>query len=363
MQGIDDIFRDWREPFLVKYANRLRRSHRRAIADICKCRTEEMIHGTLYSCPKCGERHFLYRSCGNRNCPKCGNYKTTQWLEKRQQDILPVNYFMVTVALPAELRPLCRYEPEKVYNIFFKTASDSLKELTLSKRFLGGQVGMIATLQTWRRDGEFHPHMHFLVPGGGLSKDGKYWLYPKKRDFLVAAKPLAKLFRGKFKAAIEIQQLNDGIPSLTWQKNWVTDVKNVGNGMSSFKYIAPYMQRGFIGNNRIENYDGKSVTFRYKNGQTGQTCHRTMTAIEFMWLYIQHVLPSGLQKTRYYGILGSAHKKNIAEIRLLILTSRGQEAIVFEPEIFNIQLHLCKKCGTILKIEGYRARPPPELRK
>ena len=361
MPEIAAIFRDWRELFLNQYVHQLKWEHRRAIDDINTCRTPEMGYGILSACPSCGKRHFSWQSCGNRNCPKCGHEKVTRWLAERQREILPVDYFMITFPLPAELRTLCRREPAKVYNIFFKTASAALKDLTLDKRFLGGKIGMIGTLHTWRRDGELHPHIHFLVPGGGLSGNGQYWLYPKKRGFLVAAKPLAKLFRHKFRIELKEQRLIENAPSNVWRKNWVVDIKNVGNGMSSFKYLAPYMQRGFIGNDRIEKYDGRSVTFRYKDGETGKTKRRTMIAMEFMMLFLRHVLPSGFQKTRYYGILGSAHKKTLAEIRLLILTSRGQPASTARLEIFTVKPHLCSQCGTVLKVINYHARPPPEM--
>jgi len=231
---------------------------------------------------------------------------------------------MATFTLPAEFHTVCRQHPEEVYDIFFKTTSTALKQLALNRKYLGGKIGMTGTLQTWRRDGEFHPHIHFLIPGGGVSPDGKYWLYPKNHDYLVPAKALGILFRGKFKTELEKAELTDEIPAGVWRKNFVVDVKKVGNSMSSFKYIAPYMQRGFIGNNRIRKYDGNSVTFAYKDGQSGRTKYRTVSALKFMLLYMEHVLPSGFQKTRYYGLDASANKLKRKEIRLLILLSRSQ---------------------------------------
>jgi predicted RNA-binding Zn-ribbon protein involved in translation (DUF1610 family) len=320
-----------------------------------------MGYGTLSYCSECGEKYFCWQSCGNRNCPKCGNEKITRWLAKRQKEILPVDYFMVTFTLPFELRKLCRREPEKVYGALFKAASDSMKELALDKRFIGGKIGMMGSLHTWRRDGEFHPHLHFLVPGGAISPDGRYWIYPKKPDFLIAAKPLAKLFQGKFRNKLEELGLDKYFPINMWHRPWVVDIKNVGNGMASFKYLAPYMQRGFLGNNRIEMYDGEKVTFRYKDGQTKKTKYRTLSAMKFMTLYLQHVLPSGFQKTRYYGLLSSACKKTIKELKILILISRGQKPCKNKLEIFAVPPHHCNKCGGMLKISCYHARPPPDF--
>jgi hypothetical protein len=348
-----DIFRDWRG----RFTKPLTTEQCHAIRDICACRTPEMERGALYSCPDCGTTHFGWQSCGNRNCPKCGNDKITKWLAKRQKETLPVDYYMITFTLPAELRWLCKHFPKKVYKAFFAAASSALKQLALDKRFLGAEIGMIGTLQTWRRDGGFHPHIHFLVPGGGLSQDGSYWVFPKSKKVMLASSPLAKLFKGKFKGELEKLNLLKSAPQKAWKKEWVVDCKNVGNGMSSFKYLGTYMQRVFISNDRIEKYDGENVTFRYKNSTSGQLSRRTMPALVFMEMFLQHVLPSGFQKTRYYGLLGSARKKVIREIRIMILTSRGQPPT--EPEEFSPQLLKCSKCGAEMALASIGARGPP----
>ena len=275
---------------------------------------------------------------------------------------MPVDYFMVTFTLPSELRTLCLKFPEKVYSAFFAASSAALKELALDKRYLGAKIGMMGTLHTWRRDGEFHPHIHFLVPGGGLSKDGEYWIYPKNRDFLVAVKPLMKLFRGKFKSELKKTDLSpkmlQNISSKTWLKNWVVHCQNVGDCMSSFKYLGTYMQRVFISNDRIENYDGETLTFRYRQSGTKNVKRRTMTALSFVLMFLRHILPSGFQKTRYYGLLGSANKKSLREIRILILTSRNQQPQ--EPEDFIINKIICRACGSELILSNSGARGPPE---
>ncbi|MBN2266881.1 MAG: transposase [Candidatus Babeliaceae bacterium] len=355
MPELATIFRDWR----MRLSLPLSKEQIRAIHDICACRTPEVGHQMLYLCPNCGDHHLAWQSCGNRNCPKCGNDKVTKWLAKRQNEMLPIDYFMITMTLPSELHHVCLSFPRKVYKAFFAAASESIKELAIDKRFLGANVGMIGTLQTWRRDGEFHPHIHFLIPGGGISKDGKYWVFPRTSKFLVHSKPLMKLFKGKLKALLESLGFLEHIPPSIWRKPWVGDCKNVGNGMSSFKYIGPYTQRVFISNNRIEDYDGENVTFRYTNSKTNETTRRTMHAKAFIYMFLRHVLPSGFQKTRYYGILGSACKGTLREIRLLILTSRSQPPP--EPEVFEAPPILCKKCGTeMLRRFLLSTRGPPQ---
>lgn len=348
------IFRDWRGRLPLAS---LSEEQRRAIRDICICRTPETERGALYSCPSCGAKHFTWQSCGNRNCPKCGNDKITAWLAKRRNEILPVDHYMITLTLPGELHGVCERFPRESYGAFFTAASEAIKELALDKRFIGAEVGMIGTLQTWRRDGEFHPHIHFLVPGGGLSKDGTRWVWPRNHDFLIHSKPLMKLFKGKFKARLDELELLERVPPKAWSKSWVGDCKNVGDGMSSFKYVGAYTQRVFISNNRLEKYDGENVTFRYADSKTGSAAHRTMTALAFVLMFLRHVLPSGFQKTRYYGILGSASRETLRDMRLLILTSRYQAPP--EPEVFESPTVKCGKCGAEMALLFSSARGPP----
>lgn len=353
MPELADIFRDRHGDIKA----RLNDEQFHAVQNIIACRTPAMERGAVYCCTGCGSPHFAWQSCGNRNCPKCGNDKITKWLAKRREELLPVDYFMVTFTLPFELHAACRKRPREVYGAFFNASSDALKEIALDKRFLGAKIGMLGTLQTWRRDGEFHPHIHYLCPGGGLSQGGKYWIYPKNKKFLVAEKALAVLFKGKFKAELADLKLQDEIPEKTWRKNWVVDCENVGNGMSSFKYLGTYMQRVFISNDRIEKYDGENVTFRYKESKSGHTARRTMQAVSFMLMFLMHVLPSGFQKTRYYGLLGNANKKTITELRLLILCSRNQAPQ--EKEVFTVKKLRCRKCGCVLSLAQPNARGPP----
>ena len=356
MPDIADIFRD----NIASYPYPLSDVQRHAVHDICTCRTPEMKYWARYSCPHCGETHFAYPSCGNRNCPKCGQDKVEKFLDKQQKNLLPVKYFMITVTVPSEMHRICRKHPKEIFDAFFHAAAESIRELARNKRHLGAEIGLIGTLQTWKRNGDYHPHIHFLVPGGGLSPDGRYWLYPHKRDFFIPAKPLSVLLRGKMYAAMRKLNFISEIPDSAWQKHWVSDCAEVGNGMSSFKYLAPYMQRGFISNARIVSCDGENVTFSFVESSTKITRYRTLTAVEFIRLYLQHVLPSGFQKTRYYGLLGSANRKTIQELRLLILSSRFSEPE--EPlEEFKVKRPVCPKCKTLMFFSGMFSRPPPML--
>jgi hypothetical protein len=351
---IADIFRDWHEEYF--------RRHNappeviRAVHDIMKCRTPEMGgHGIVAVCPGCGHHEFHYQSCGNRNCPRCGHHKVTEWLGKRQQEMLPVNYFMATFTLPHEYNNLFRKSPAQMVNVLFGAVSESLKEFGLSK--LHGTIGFMMVYQSWCRNGDFHPHVHCLIPGGALSKNEEYWLWPEKRDFLFPEKPLSRLFRGKFNALTKDLPEARAIPQSTWFKEYVVDVKCVGDSMSSFKYLAAYTQRGFIGNDRIENYDGRNVTFRYTDSRTETIKRRTVTALEFMELYLQHVMPKGFQRIRYKGFWGIAARKKLVSARKFLDSVRHFAARRTMEQFDSSVEYRCPRCKTVMKLQHSRAPP------
>ena len=328
--------------------HRLSPVQRKALFDIIACRTPLIGRCNNWYCPKCGDVQSAWVSCGNRNCPKCGRDKAGKYLERERENHLPVEHFMITITLPHECIPAFKAHTPEMAGTFFHAAKDAIMELARDKRHLGAKVGVTAVLQTWSRNGNFHPHLHCLVPGGGLSPDGKYWIWPKKRTFLLPAKPLGKLFRGKFRAELEARNLLGQVPSSIWSRDWVVDCMNAGYGMQSMMYIVPYLFRGFLGNERIVSYDGSKVTFSYKEGGTGRTMHRTLSAVDFIMLYLSHVMPSGMQRIRRYGLLANACKAKLKELRLRILCAGACDAQIspFQVHTFN-----CKKCGTPLLSE------------
>ena len=316
MPEIAEIFRDHHKEYFRR--NNAPPEVIRTIFDIEKCCTPAMGHSILCTCPDCGHLEIRYRSCGNRNCPQCGGHKITEWVEKRLTERLPVDYFMATFTLPREFNFLFRQHPGEAVKTFMKCVSDSLLEMGKSK--LHGMVGFMMVYQSWCRNGDFHPHIHALLPCGALSEDKKVWLFPKRRDFLFSEVPLMRLFRGKFNAAIWQLPGADRIRRNVFRNEYVVNIKSVGDGENSFKYLAAYTQRGFIGNDRIVKYNGVKVTFRYRDGETNEDRYRTLSAVEFMELYLQHVLPKGVQRIRYGGIWAAAARKRLnAAKEILIL--------------------------------------------
>jgi hypothetical protein len=283
---------------------------RRAIE---RCRTEA-LGGHAYICSECGEILYRYHSCRDRHCPKCQNEQGQEWLEAQQDLLLPVPYFLLTFTLPSGLNEVIRCHQSLMYAVLFRVSAAATQELAQDPRFVGGQIGMVGVLHTWGRNLSYHPHLHYLVPGGGLSVDGQTWL-SARNDFFVPVKALSRMFRAKFRAAFYKTELFGLIPSTVWQQDWVVHCKSVGDGRTALKYLAPYIFRVAISNRRILKLENGQVTFQYRATDTGQFRLCTLSAEEFIHRFLQHVLPKGFVKVRYYGIFAPGYRKRLAALR------------------------------------------------
>jgi hypothetical protein len=352
MVELADIFRRYGPDYIERFGARMLPSHHRALHDIVACRTEQM-GGQLYCCenPDCEHFVYAYHSCGNRSCPKCGQDKTQRWIEKQHNRLLPTHYFLVTFTLPCELRPIARSNQKVIYNLLFKSAAAALQKLAKDPRFVGGDIGMMGGLHTWRRDMRYHPHVHFIVPGGGLLPDRSQWL-PSKNDFFVPVEALSPIFRAKFRDALKKTDLFDAVAADVWQKNWVVHCKPVGDGNRALKYLAPYIYRVAITNNRIEKLQDGQVSFRFKNSDTDQWQSATMPACDFIHRFLQHVLPKGFVKIRYYGLL-SPIKKNLLAVAKYLLGDRRRSDVT--PAV--AEQYICPHCGAKLR----RVKSLPKL--
>jgi hypothetical protein len=344
MVELADIFRRYGPDYIERFGTRMLPSHRRAMHDIVACRTEQM-GGHLYCCenPDCQHVVYAYHSCGNRSCPKCGQDKTQRWIEKQHNRLLPTHYFLVTFTLPCELRPIARSNQKVVYDLLFKSSAAALQKLAKDPRFVGGDIGMMGGLHTWQRDMRYHPHVHFIVPGGGLSPDRSQWL-PSNTDFFVPVEALSPIFRAKFRDALKQTDLFDAVAAKVWQKNWVVHCKPVGNANNALKYLAPYIYRIAITNNRIEKLENGQVSFRFKNSDTAQWQTATLTAAEFIHRFLQHVLPKNFVKIRYYGFLSPNKRNLLAVAKYLLGDSRGSEVTPTLGEQY-----ICPDCGAKLR--------------
>ncbi len=256
-------------------------------------------YGTaLYRCDQCGANHALACSCGNRHCPTCQHDKAKEWLHKQLQKLLPCHYFLITVPLPKALQRFIRCHQRSGYAAMFSCTYAALKKLAGDSRFLGTSgIGLLAVLHSWGSQLQYHPHLHLIVPGGGLVPDGSSWL-SSRQDLFVHTKPLARIIRAKFRDAMKSEGLLQEIDPSVWSQEWVVHTQAVGNGENSLCYLARYLFRVAISNNRTLCYDNHSVTFTYKVSDSRRRRTMTLDAIEFIRRFLQHVLPAG-----YIGLL------------------------------------------------------------
>jgi len=363
MTELAEIFRRYGPQYQAKYGDKMLPSHRQVMRDVVRCRTVE-LGGHVYTCGECEETMYHYHSCRNRHCPKCQNGKAYQWLEK-QQDLLPAApYFMLTFTWPSELRRVARSHQKLCYDLLFRTSADAIQKLAQDPRFVGGRMGMVGVLHTWGRNLSYHPHVHYVVPGGGLAADGTW--RPSSKNFLLPAKALSKIFRAKFRDALRQRDpdIFAEIPAQVWKKEWVVDSKAVGNGSNALKYLAPYIFRVAISNNRIESLTNGKVTFRYRATDTGKLRTCVLPAEEFIRRFLQHVLPKGFVKVRYYGFLASGCRPRLAALRQQLGSLAAdqpsdsdldnEDELITEQDSSDGAAVLCPLCGRPMQRRSIR---------
>ena len=312
------------EGYLQEYGSRMLPSHKRALFDIASCRTEAM-GGHVDECEECGHQQYLYHSCKNRSCPTCHGTETKLWLEKRETELLPVRYFHLVFTVPSELRDPVRRNQKLLYDILIKTAVETLTTIGLDPKFVGGKLGILTVLHTWTRAIEHHPHVHMLVPAGGLDKDG-IWRESRKK-FLVPVKALSRGFRTRFMKQARKVLPHETFPKEVWDKEWVVFCKPTFNRAKKvLRYLGRYVHRIAITNNRILSMENGMVTFRYQNSDTRKWKTMPLPAKEFLRRYLQHVLPQGFHKVRYYGLLSPRNRVTLKRLQLLLDERRREEA-------------------------------------
>ena len=348
-----DLFRQYGPAYCQKHANKLLPSHRQAMRAIERCRTEA-LGGQLYACVACSEVRYSYHSCRNRHCPKCQHEQTQEWLSLQQELLLPVPYFLLTFTLPSELRDLTSCNQKLIYALLFRASSQAAQQLARDPRFVGGQIALVGVLHTWTRNLYYHPHIHYLAPGGGLATDGQTWLKAHP-NFFLPVKALSKLFRGAFRRGLQKTALYPQIPAPVWRKDWVVHCKSVGNGQAALKYLAPYIHRVALSNRRLirfvdtGNMASSQVTFSYRTSDDGQLKQCTLSAEKFIHRFLQHVLPHRFVKVRYYGFFAATQRsklvalqKQLGHLRPPAQADETPQETTASPSPHKI---LCPKCG------------------
>jgi len=368
MITLGDVFRRYGPPYRAQFGSRISVEQYQAMRAIEQCRTEA-LGGHVYSCPACQTTCYSYHSCRNRHCPTCQHDASQSWLTHQQDLLLPVPHFLVTFTLPAGLRALARQHPRTIYTLLFRTSAAALQQLAQDPRFLGGQIGMLGVLQTWTRDLRYHPHVHYLVPALALAPDGQRWIVGR-RSFLVHSKPLAQLFRAKFRASLRQTPLYWEVSPATWAQSWVVDCRGVGSGQAALKYLAPYIFRVALSNNRIEELADDHVTFRYTEAKSGRVKHCRLEPNAFIARFLAHVLPKGFVKVRYYGLLRVGNRRLLAQARtsLAVPVAVGTAVVATPVPVVAPAMPAtlrCPSCGRpmqLVQMIAQQSRAPPTKR-
>lgn len=354
MPTVADCLRQHGEEFLQQCGDRVTPQQRKVLSAIQRCRTGELGH-VIFQCHGCGHQHWVGRSCGNRHCPNCQHEKTQAWLQKQADRLLPVHHFLVTFTVPEELRGLLRACPRQGYEAIFSSGSATIQDLLKNPKWLGSDnVGFFGVLQTWGRDPMvYHPHVHFVVPGGGLSPDGSKWL-STPTNFLFPAAAAGKMYRQKFREGLRAAGFENNVDPSIWHKDWIVDVEPVQDGRAVLKYLAPYVFRVAISDNRILECTESTVTYKYTPSGTRTAKTRTVDGWKFARGFLQHVLPNGFRKVRHYGWMASNSRTTLDRVKWLVWLYRGwtywlASGVAPQPERHQNRIR-CKDCGGALSV-------------
>jgi Putative transposase/Transposase zinc-binding domain len=330
-------------------------AQRRAVRAILQCRSAE-LGGHVDQCDSCGHKRISYNSCRNRHCPKCRSLEKARWLDQRQSELLPVHYFHVVFTIPRQLSDLVLQNKKVAYNILFRSTAETLLRIAADPKHLGAKIGFLAILHTWGQNVLHHPHIHCVIPGGGISLDNSRWVACRQRFFL-PVRVLSRLFQGLFLHYLDqafkrgqlefhgsLAHLSDSaeftrLLSSCRRLKWVVYAKRpFGSPAQVLGYLGRYTHRVAISNHRLLGLEDGKVSFTwkdYRNGNAQQVMH--LDAQEFIRRFLLHILPSGLVRIRYYGFLSNSHRREkLAICRDLIGTAKPQEPL--SPQTPTLQL-------------------------
>jgi hypothetical protein len=325
---VADVIRSHGDDFLDAYGDTLSPEQRRALIDLARCRTAA-LGGHVVECDRCGHQQISYNSCRNRHCPKCQANAAALWVEARAAELLRVPYYHVVFTLPAALAPIALQNPRVVYDLLFRAAAETLLRIAADPDHLGAEIGFLAVLHTWGQNLQHHPHVHCVVPGGGLAPDGPRWVTCPD-GFFLPVKVLGRVFRGKFLAGLRaafdrgklafhgrLAELAGAVEfgrrlTASTQVDWVVYAKPPFGGPEQvLKYLARYTHRVAISNRRLLDLGGGRVRFRYKDyARGGERRTMELAATEFLRRFLQHVLPAGFVRIRSYGFLANRCRRD-----------------------------------------------------
>lgn len=383
---VADVIRQYGAQFAARYPALLTIERRCTLKSLAACRTAA-LGGHRWECAACGQTEVAYNSCRDRHCPKCQASARAEWFEARQRELLPVPYFHVVFTLPEPVADLARQNRRELYGLLFRAASETLQEVAANPRHLGATIGVLAVLHTWGQTLTHHPHVHCVIPGGGLTPDGARWVQSRPKFFL-PVRVLSRLFRGKFLAGLiklrqqgrltmagRLSRLQFDAAFRGWcrklsHSEWVVYSKRpFGGPQQVLKYLARYTHRVAISNQRLLRVEAGEVTFRYKDyARSGSARTMTLSAVEFLRRFVDHVLPKGFMRIRYYGLLSNPQRATqLARCRELLASDAASPGELPQhasdesaDEAASGGQRLCPHCGAcaLLCVES---SPRPRL--
>jgi hypothetical protein len=346
---------------------RLTSDQRRALRDVERCRTAA-LGGHVEGCAGCGHQRIAYNSCRNRHCPKCCASQQAAWLSREAANLLPVEYHHVVFTLPSHVNPIGLLNPTTVYEALMSAAAQTIREVAANPKHLGAEVGLLLVLHTWGQTLSYHPHVHGIATGGGLTTDGRW--RSCRRGFFLPVRVLSRVFRGKFLARMrdafaagKLAGFENAGAFEAWagrlqSRDWVVYSKPPFGGPALvLKYLARYTHRVAIGNSRLVKLEGGRVSFTYKDyADAARTKTMTLDGAEFLRRWVQHVLPRGFVKVRHYGLLANRHRAEKLRVcrRSLLASGCGLPVRVAEPER---RANACPVCGVEAWVIGERYDP------
>lgn len=387
---VADIFRRLGPAYRRKHSGSLNRAQRRVMSAIELCRTAA-LGGHVERCDNCGHERIAYNSCRNRHCPKCQSLVREQWLQQRRAELLPVGYFHVVFTMPAEVAAIAYQNKAVVYDILFRATAETLRRIAAQSRFLGAEIGFIAILHTWGQNLLHHPHLHCVVPGGGLSPDGQRWVSCRP-GFFLPVRVLSRLFRRLFLELLrqafaqrKLSFFNDLVElqrpdafacylAPVARAEWVVYAKPPFGGTEHvLEYLGRYTHRVAIANSRLVEFTGDEVAFQWKDYRhESRDKVMRLQAQEFIRRFLLHVLPPGFQRIRHYGLLANRHRASrLARCRQLLMTPppvvqpKASDYRDLYQRLTGVSLRQCPHCkrGSMIQVEvflpGSQPREPP----
>ena len=355
---VRDIFIEYGPSYLDTFEERIPVHHRKVMQAIIHCRTQH-LGAMVYRCEGCGRTYEIYRSCGNRHCPTCQGDKANQWTQDRLAQLLPVNHFMITFTAPSAFREFFRSNQRFAYSAFFDATSKTMRRLASEHTYFPGDIpGFFGVLHTWGRQMNYHPHIHYIVPGGAFDSEDHSW-HSSNKEFYLPIRVMSKLVKHRIYTLMKKEGLLHLVQPDAWKQDWNVNSQSVGNGERSIRYLALYVFRTAISDKRVLDLKGDYVIFRYTDTKSGKEKMMRLKAFEFIRRFLQHVLPIGFMKIRYFGFMHPSSRIPLKVAVALLEAFYGIYGVKKKDDKEKNTIPRCSECNS--KVRYLYFIPPGSL--